>query len=69
VEVVVCDGFTGNIILKTSEAIAHAVFNWLKHELKKSPIRMAGAWLARDAFRTIKRKTSADEVGGSPCSA
>ena len=66
VEVVVCDGFTGNIILKTSEAIAHAVFNWLKHELKKSPVRMAGAWLARDAFRTIKRKTSADEVGGSP---
>ena len=27
---------------------------------------MAGAWLAREAFRTIKRKTSADEVGGSP---
>lgn len=66
VEVVVCDGFTGNIVLKTSEAIAHAVFAWLKHELKKSPIRMAGAWLAREAFRTIKRKTSADEVGGSP---
>jgi glycerol-3-phosphate acyltransferase PlsX len=31
VEVVVADGFTGNIVLKTSEAIAHAIFVWLKH--------------------------------------
>lgn len=66
VEVVVCDGFTGNVVLKTCEAIAHAIFSWLKHELKKSPIRMAGAWIARDAFRAIKKRTNADEYGGSP---
>jgi glycerol-3-phosphate acyltransferase PlsX len=66
VEVVVCDGFLGNILLKTMEATAHAIFHWLKSELMRSPIRMAGAWLARDAFRTIKRKTNADEYGGMP---
>jgi glycerol-3-phosphate acyltransferase PlsX len=66
VEVVVCDGFVGNIMLKTVEAIAKAIFRWLKSELIKSPIRMAGAWLARDAFRTIKNKTNADEYGGMP---
>jgi glycerol-3-phosphate acyltransferase PlsX len=66
VEVVVCDGFTGNIVLKTSEAIAHAIFNWLKHEIYKSPIRKLGALLAKQAFKTIHKRTSADEVGGSP---
>ncbi|MEK0444706.1 MAG: Phosphate acyltransferase [Verrucomicrobiota bacterium] len=66
VEVVVCDGFVGNIMLKTVEAIAKAIFRWLKSELVKSPVRMAGAWLARDAFRSIKNKTNADEYGGMP---
>lgn len=66
VEVVVCDGFVGNIMLKTLEAIANAIFHWLKSELMKSPVRMAGAWLARDAFRTIKTKTNPDEYGGMP---
>jgi glycerol-3-phosphate acyltransferase PlsX len=66
VEVVVCDGFTGNVVLKTSEAIAHAIFNWLKHEIYKSPLRKLGALLAKPAFKTIHKKTSADEVGGSP---
>jgi glycerol-3-phosphate acyltransferase PlsX len=66
VEVVVCDGFTGNVVLKTSEATAHAIFTWLKHEIQRSPIRMAGAMLMKSAFKTIKHKTSADAVGGSP---
>jgi glycerol-3-phosphate acyltransferase PlsX len=66
VEVVVCDGFTGNIVLKTSEAIAHAIFNWLKHEIYKNPIRKLGALLAKPAFKAIHKRTSADEVGGSP---
>lgn len=66
VEVVLCDGFVGNVVLKTCEAIAHAIFQWLKHELKKSPIRMGGAWLARNAFKTIKKKTNYEEYGGSP---
>jgi len=66
VEVVVCDGFVGNVVLKTCESIAAAIFLWLKNELKKSPIRMAGAWLARNAFRSIKKRTNYEEYGGSP---
>jgi len=66
VEVVVCDGFVGNIVLKTCEALAHAIFTWLKHELKKSPVRMGGALLAQGAFKSIKKKTNWEEYGGSP---
>lgn len=66
VEVVVADGFTGNIVLKTSESIAHAIFSWLKHELMKSTITKIGALLAKPAFKTIHKKTNADEYGGMP---
>lgn len=66
VEVVVADGFTGNVVLKTSEAIANAIFSWLKHEIHKSPIRKVGALLAKGAFRSIRKKTNSDEYGGSP---
>ena len=66
VEVVIADGFTGNIVLKTSEAIAHAIFGWLKHEIYKSPIYKLGALLAKPAFKAIHKKTSADEYGGMP---
>jgi len=66
VEVVVCDGFVGNVILKTCESISVAIFKWLKHELKRSPRRQAGAFLAKDAFLTIKDKTNYEYYGGSP---
>lgn len=66
VEVVVCDGFVGNVILKTCESIAVAIFQWLKHELTRTPLRKAGAFLAKDAFRTIKDKTNYEYYGGSP---
>jgi glycerol-3-phosphate acyltransferase PlsX len=66
VEVVVADGFTGNIVLKTSEALAHAIFAWLKHELLRSPLAKLGALLAKPAFATIRKKTNADEYGGMP---
>ncbi len=66
VEVVVCNGFVGNVMLKSIEATATAVLHWLKSELMASPIRMAGAWLARGAFRAIKRKSNPDEYGGMP---
>ncbi len=66
VEVVVCDGFVGNVILKTCESIGDAIFKWLKHELMKTTTRMAGAYLARNAFRTIKKKINYEEYGGMP---
>ena len=65
VEVVVCEGFVGNVVLKSVEALAHAIFTWLKHELGKNPARKAGAFLAQGAFRAIRRKIDVDEYGGS----
>jgi phosphate acyltransferase len=66
VEVVVCDGFVGNVILKTCESISVAIFTWLKHELSRTPMRRMGALLARKSFRTIRDKTNYEEYGGSP---
>jgi len=63
--VVVCDGFIGNIVLKTAESLAKATFKWLKEEITSNPIRMAGAMLAQGAFKSIKAKTNADEYGGA----
>ena len=66
VEVVVCDGFTGNIFLKTVEGLAKSMMSWLKDELVKSPTRKAGAFLCKGAFTSIKNRTSTDEYGGTP---
>jgi phosphate acyltransferase len=66
VEVVLCDGFLGNVVLKTCEATASAVFSWLKHELMANPKRKAGALLAQNAFRAIRDKTNYETYGGSP---
>lgn len=66
VEIVVCDGYVGNIVLKTIEGLAKSFFSWLKDELKSSPVRLLGAFLCRGAFRAIKNRTSTDEYGGTP---
>src|SRR5207237_5906719 len=52
--------------LKTSETIVVASLTWRKNELKKNAKRAVGAALAKDAFRTIHRKTNYEEYGGSP---
>ena len=66
VDVVVCDGFTGNVILKTSEGLAHAVGQWMKGEVTKNPWRMLGTLLLAGALKAIKRKTSNKTYGGAP---
>lgn len=66
VDVVVCDGFVGNIVLKTIESFAKGMVGWLKSELSKNPKRMLGALLARNALRTIKRRMDPDTYGGAP---
>lgn len=66
VEIVVCDGYVGNIVLKTIEGLAKSFFSWLKDELKRSPIRLLGALLSKGAFTAIKNRTSTDEYGGTP---
>jgi phosphate acyltransferase len=65
-DIVLCDGFVGNIVLKSVEATAKAVSKWLKTEIKETPLRMAGAMLAQGAFRALKAKSSYETYGGSP---
>ena len=65
-DVVVCDGFTGNILLKTSEALAEAIFGMVKEEIMVSARTKLGGLLAKPAFKRVHKKTNADEYGGSP---
>jgi phosphate acyltransferase len=65
-DVVLCDGFTGNVVLKSCEATSKAMFKWLKAELKSSPIRMLGAKISKGAFMALKERASAESYGGSP---
>ncbi|MDG2123688.1 MAG: phosphate acyltransferase PlsX [Verrucomicrobiales bacterium] len=65
-DVVVCDGFTGNVVLKSCEATANAMFKWLKQEIYKSPVRKFGATLAKPAFRAVHDRANYESYGGSP---
>jgi phosphate acyltransferase len=66
IDVVVCDGFVGNVVLKTSESVAHAIGSWLKKEFKANFVRILGAILLRGALKTIKRKMDPEMFGGAP---
>jgi glycerol-3-phosphate acyltransferase PlsX len=66
VDVVVTDGFTGNIVLKSIESLGHAVLGLLKRELTATPIRKLGAIIARSAFVDIKRRMDPEGYGGAP---
>jgi phosphate acyltransferase len=66
VDVVICDGFVGNIVLKTCEGLALALFAMLKRELTANPRRQLGALLARNAFRAIRRRMDPEVYGGAP---
>lgn len=66
VDVVVCDGFVGNILLKTWESLAKFITSLLKGELQANPVRMAGAMLAKGAFDTLKTRMNPDRYGGAP---
>ncbi|HEY4668095.1 MAG TPA: phosphate acyltransferase, partial [Anaerolineales bacterium] len=65
-DVVVTDGFTGNVFLKTSEAVAALLVDWLRTEIRASPISAAGGWLARPAFRRVSRLLDPSEYGAVP---
>ncbi|PKM92671.1 MAG: phosphate acyltransferase, partial [Elusimicrobia bacterium HGW-Elusimicrobia-4] len=67
VDVVVCDGFTGNVVLKLSEGISRFLVQLIKNEMKKNPIRiMTAALILRSVFKHIKNKIDYDEYGGAP---
>ena len=66
VDVVVSDGFVGNIALKTCESMGKAMLHLLKEGLTATPVRKLGAWLSRGAFTDIKRRMDPDLYGGAP---
>lgn len=66
VDVVVCDGFVGNVVLKVSEGLGEMVFGLLKLEAKKSALSAAGFLLAKGAFTGFRRRVDYAEVGGAP---
>ena len=66
VDVVVCDGFVGNVVLKTSESLAVAMFSMLKRELMSNPKRQIGAYLAQNAFQAIRKRMDPEVYGGAP---
>lgn len=66
VDVVVCDGFTGNIVLKTSEGVADGIVKILKEEIHRGLRTKVGAAIMRPAFESLRRRTHWSLIGGCP---
>ena len=64
-DVIVCDGFVGNVVLKTTESAAHAIGAWMKEEFRRDPIRLLGALLLKGALRAMKRRMDPELYGGA----
>jgi glycerol-3-phosphate acyltransferase PlsX len=65
-DVFVCDGFVGNVVLKTMEGMATALVDFLKEEILKSRMAKVGALLAGSAIRRVKTRLDYAEYGGAP---
>ena len=65
-DVIVCDGFVGNVALKTSEGIAKLVTTTLREALKSTVTSQVGALLSRRAFDDFKKRLDYSEYGGAP---
>jgi len=66
VDVIVCDGFTGNVVLKLSEGLYETFIEMLRHELQKTLTAKVGSIFAQNAFRQFKRRLDYSEYGGAP---
>jgi len=65
-DVIVCDGFIGNIILKYTEGFAQSMFGMIKKELMKDTFSKIGALLSKRAYANLKKSFDYSEVGGAP---
>jgi len=64
---VVCDGFTGNILLKTSEGVVSTIFAMMKSSIKKSiPAKIGALLMKKGVFGALKKKVDYAEYGGAP---
>ncbi|EAH5111740.1 phosphate acyltransferase PlsX [Campylobacter coli] len=66
VDVLICDGFDGNVILKACEGVATAIIHILKNEIKQSLISKIGALLMKPSFKRLKKHIDWQEYGGAP---
>lgn len=66
IDVVVCDGFIGNICLKLSEGLAEVILEMLKNEVKASFVYLLGMKLAEGAIKNFRKKADWREHGGAP---
>lgn len=64
-DVIVCDGFVGNVMLKTVEGVALAIFGMLKEQIKKDWVAKIGALLSFPAYTYLKKKLDHSEYGGA----
>jgi glycerol-3-phosphate acyltransferase PlsX len=65
-DVVVCDGFVGNVVLKVSESLAQTLTIFLRRKLKKGLITQLGAFLSLPAFKSLMKEIDYSEYGGAP---
>ena len=65
-DVVVCDGFIGNVVLKLSEAVAETIGLMIRENIGDNLIRKLGYYMMRPAFRALKRRIDYAEYGGAP---
>lgn len=65
-DVLVCDGFDGNIILKFMEGVTGTLLHIIKSEIKADPVSTVGGLLAKPAFKRVKQRLNYKEVGGAP---
>lgn len=63
-DVIVCDGYVGNVVIKLSEALAKTLVGFIRAEIKKRPIAVAGAALAKPAFDALRARLDPSELGG-----
>ncbi|MBV9306247.1 MAG: phosphate acyltransferase PlsX, partial [Acidobacteriaceae bacterium] len=66
VDVIVCDGFVGNVALKVSEGLVEVIRKMLKESMTANLARKMGAYLAQGAFQDFKRRVDYAEFGGAP---
>jgi glycerol-3-phosphate acyltransferase PlsX len=65
-DVAVCDGFVGNLLLKSWESLAHFFSATLRKELRANPLRVSGAFLSQGAFRALKLRINPERYSGAP---
>jgi glycerol-3-phosphate acyltransferase PlsX len=65
-DVIVCDGFVGNVTLKVAEGTAEFMESLLRHEFRMTPLRMLTGRFARPVFQALKQRTDYDQYGGAP---